>query len=165
MTGAPTATASTTAAATATTTAAEDPVLARIPAAARPETREGAEAFAAFFLESLNTAARTPDPTVLDGLFLRACETCVAMRDSVADLTRLGRKHTADSVRVKGTDPIVFTDQRRAVRVEIEQIAVDVTDKWGRTAYRTEAGTFSFAVTMVYRSGQWTVTKLQTIAS
>ncbi|HEX6055946.1 MAG TPA: hypothetical protein VFY98_09055, partial [Intrasporangium sp.] len=51
----------------ATTTSVEvDPVVARIPKAARPNTQAGAEAFAKFYYEQVAKAWMKPDPALLD---------------------------------------------------------------------------------------------------
>ena len=60
-----------------TPTRSVDPVIAKIPAAARTKTRKGAQAFARFFIESLNVGAARPDAAVLTGLFTSNCETCL----------------------------------------------------------------------------------------
>ncbi len=54
----------------ATTTSVEvDPVVARIPKAARPNTQAGAEAFAKFYYEQVAKAWMQADPSLLDGLY------------------------------------------------------------------------------------------------
>src|SRR6476620_5625355 len=88
---APSSTATTTAAPSPTTST--DPIIAKIPAPARPITKAGAEAFARFFIDSLNRGATKPDSGVLEGLFTPSCKTCSAMKASLKKLEVQGQRH------------------------------------------------------------------------
>lgn len=79
-------------------TEAEDPVLTKIPKEARPETPEGAEAFAAHFLTALSGAAQKADPTPLIGLTRDWCETCRAMITSIYALQKGGHHHAGETL-------------------------------------------------------------------
>jgi hypothetical protein len=38
-----------------------------------------------------------------------------------------------------------------------------VKERSGSTVYRTKAGRYAFAITLVFEDGHWVITKLQTI--
>jgi hypothetical protein len=152
--------------ATATGAASVDPVIARIPAAARPETKEGAKAYAAFFLASLNEASRVADATLLEGLFTPECKTCSAMHATVTELAKSKRRYASDTVRLLGVDPIVFNGDRRIMRARFDQVAVDILNGAGAPIDKTVAAPDSaFAISLRFTDGRWIVTKVQTIQS
>src|SRR6478609_6765870 len=74
----------TSAATTTTTTPAPspttsvNPVIAKIPANARPGTQAGAEAFSAFYMGQVNVAFTKGDPNALAGLASPSCKVCSA---------------------------------------------------------------------------------------
>ncbi len=148
-----------------TSTKAEDPVLAKIPKAARAETQKGAEAFAVFFLSSLNTAARNADPTVLEGLYSKECGTCQNMQATIKEFHVNGEHHDQDSLKILKVSTLVYAEEQKAVRVDVDQRPVNIVDKNGRVVQRTEAAKSAFAVTLKPTGSHWVVYKLQRVAS
>lgn len=61
-----------------------------VPPSAQAETPQGAAAFARFWFETLNAAARTGDTTELRAISRPDCETCGAFAKSIEDLYRPG---------------------------------------------------------------------------
>ncbi|GAA1987319.1 hypothetical protein GCM10009817_31080 [Terrabacter lapilli] len=154
---------STTSAAPSPTTST-DPVIAKIPPAARGETEAGGKAFAAFFLNSLDRAAMAADPSILDGLFDEGCKTCVAMVDSVAQLQKAGNHHSGPTLKVVQVTTDSFVTERRIVIAQVDQKAVDVVNKRGQRVDRTLAAKGAFAMTLRYARAHWTISRLQTVA-
>jgi len=141
-----------------------DPVIAKIPTAARAETESSGKAFAAFFLNSLNRAAMAADPSILEGLFDAGCKTCVAMADSVKSLQKAGNHHTGPTLKVLQVTTDSFVKERRVVIAKVDQRAVDVVDRNGKRVDRTLSAKGAFAMTLSYAPGHWTVSRLQTVA-
>ena len=145
-------------------TASVDPVIAKIPAAARHETEAGAVAFARYFFDSLNRAATAANPAMLDGLFESGCATCVAMSDSVSDLQRAGQHHSGPTIRILRVSTESFVPEKRVVVIDVDQAAVDVLNNTGKRVDRTLAAKGSFAMTLNFARNHWTVARLQTVA-
>ncbi|WP_147063780.1 DUF6318 family protein [Terrabacter aerolatus] len=143
-------------------TTSVDPVLARIPDAARARTAAGAQAFARFFIESLNAGASKPDSRVLAGLFAPSCETCQAMYKSLKILETKKQRHTGDSIRVSATSSLTFSTSAAQVLIDVEQKSVDVVDSKGATVRRTADGPGTFVMSISLNGGHWIATKLQT---
>ncbi|MHA3836602.1 DUF6318 family protein [Terrabacter sp. AAH1] len=150
---------------TPTPTATVDPVIAKIPAAARPETEQGAQAFSRHFFDSLNRSAVTADPSLLEDLFSPNCKTCVAMRDSVADLRTQGRHHAGPTIRILSVSTSSFVDEKRVILIGVDQRAVDVLNSSGKKVDRTLAARGTFAASLDFTDGHWVVSRLQTVAS
>jgi hypothetical protein len=140
-------------------------VLARIPAAARPETMKGAEAYATFFLQSVNRSAQDGDPSILDELYTQDCATCVAMRASVEDLRAQQRRHAGDTLVVRRASTLSFTKEKRTVQLDVDQRAVSILDAAGRSVGRTQAGSGAFVMTLSFVNGRWVANRLQTVSS
>ena len=137
-----------------------DPVLARIPAAARPETMEGAAEFAAFYLRQLNEASKAGDPAGLEGLAKPSCTMCKTFYDSVSALRAEGHRHAGDTLKVTSYETLSFVDERRTALVKVELFAVPIVDSTGRTADTTEADSGAFVATLAFE-GRWYISRLQ----
>ncbi|MEW1955282.1 DUF6318 family protein [Terrabacter sp. NPDC080008] len=139
-----------------------DPVTAKIPKAARAHTQEGAEAFARYFIDSLNRGATTPDAKALTGLFAPSCKTCAAMNDSLRKLESQGQRHAGPSLVVTRTSSLGTSASSSQVLIDVQQKAVAVVNTQGATLRKTASGPGTFVMTMSIQSGHWVATKLQT---
>jgi hypothetical protein len=126
---------------------------------------EGAEAFAAFFIDSLNSAARMADPGLLEGLYTRDCTTCIAMHESIQTLRTQQRRHAAATLIVRRSAALSFTDDQKTVQLDVDQRAVQILDKTGRGIDTTRAGSGAFVMTLEFGNGHWVASRLQTVAS
>lgn len=160
---APTPTPSSVAPTTSTQPSSEDPVVAKIPEAARPETREGAAAFARFYLEQLDLASRQGDPAPLEGLALDSCVMCRDFSQSVTRLKQEGRHHKGTTVEVVKAEPLQYTDSERTVLVDVNLHAVPIVDASGSSTGKTEADSGSFLATMKFQE-HWFLERLQVVA-
>ncbi|WP_460629556.1 DUF6318 family protein [Intrasporangium mesophilum] len=140
-----------------------DPVLARIPPAARAETERAAQLFAQYFFDTLNAAAMSADPALVDGLFGEQCKTCVAMQRSLRDLKASGQHHEKPTIRIVSVTTDSFVTERRVVLVAVDQASVAVLDRWGSGTSRTLADRGTFAMTLLYGHSHWVVARLQTV--
>ena len=157
----------TTAAPSTTTTSAApspttsvDPVIAKIPAAARPETREGSVAFAQYFLRQVNVAFTQAKPEALNGLFSESCVACNEFQSGATELKRGGLRHKGVSLTTTGANSNEYTPKVRSVALLLTQNSVPVVNAAGKTVRRTKAGSGTLLATLSFKD-HWVVTKLQ----
>jgi hypothetical protein len=144
------------------TTAPVDSVLARIPAAARPETREGAKAYVEFYFQTVNAAFVAADAKPLSGLATASCEMCAAFAAGVKDLQNSGQHYGGNLAVITSVSPMDFTRERRTVLVELTQKAVPVRDAKGKTVRTAPTADLRFVATVSYRD-RWSITRLQNV--
>lgn len=141
-----------------TTQAPVDPVVAKVPKAARANTQEGAEAFAKYFMEQVGIGYFKADPTVLDGLYVRACKTCVGFYEGIVSMRAEKRHHEKVSLIVGNARAYRFVqeDPKKIIGVPIEQKAVDIVDPKGVRVDSLEADEVWFVLTLKW-AGHWVV--------
>jgi hypothetical protein len=149
----------TTSASPATTTAPVDPVIAKIPKAARANDQDGAGAFAKFFMERVAESFVRADPTLIDGLYAKGCETCAAFRSTAAEFKKRGQHQAKPSFRIDETSIIRFLDSEsvRVVTVYLTQVEVDIVDATGAPVSKTVAGKADFTLSMRWDE-RWIIT-------
>lgn len=155
-----TGTSATATSATANPSTAIDPVLAKIPAAARLETQAGAEAFVAYYFAQLEEGSKTGDPEPLRGLASDDCMTCRAFESSLAALKAAGRHHDGTTVNVPSVDSLQFTDGERTVLVRLTLNSVPIVDSNGQKQGQTEADEGAFVATLDF-DDHWLISRLQ----
>jgi hypothetical protein len=143
-----------------TTQAPVDPVVAKIPKAARANTQEGAEAFGKYFIEQVALSGVKADPRLLDGLFIESCKACLAYRESAVALKSEGLHHKSPTLQVKRSSANVFSGDQVVISVEVLQRAVPVVNNSGATVRKTKANTGVFALSLSYE-GRWIVHQSQ----
>lgn len=141
------------------TTPAVDPVVAKIPKAARPKTLDGAEKFARFYIDQVNEAWGIPDPLQIDGLATSACKTCTAFSQTANDLKTNGEKHKSETLVVKSSSALTYQPSDIRIAVEVSQRAVDVITNGGKVIRTTEAGKGTFILALIYKK-RWLVADL-----
>lgn len=155
---APSSAATTTAAPSPTTSA--DPVIAKIPAAARSHSQGGAEAFARFYMEQVNQAFIKADPTSLDGFSASNCKTCSSFRQGAEDLRAKGHHHEGLSISVDGAPANSYTPQTAIIQLFVTQHSVPIVDRSGKKVEETKAGQGIFVATLNFDK-HWTVARIQ----
>lgn len=147
---------------TAAPTTSEDPVLAKIPKEARPETPEGAKAFVRFYFSELNSAFRHADPTMLAGLAIKDCIMCNAMLEGVKDVSAKRQHYSGDLISVQAVTVMDFVSANRTLLVQIRQNPVKVLDTQGKVVEAAPRGAGSYVATLAYgREGGWRISRLQ----
>jgi hypothetical protein len=142
---------------TGTAITAVDPALARIPPAARPNTRAGAEAFGRFFIEQVAQSGVEADPTLLDGLYAESCKTCGGLRAMADDLRRAGHHVEKPALRVKETDVASIARDAHLVTVGVHAGPFEIVDRGGsHVETRQEEDRFAFVLTMSFED-HWVV--------
>lgn len=132
------------------TTPAVDPVLAKIPKAARPKTIKGAEEFASFYVLQINKAFEMPDPREILVFAKPSCKACTAFVDSAATLKSEGQRHKSAALRVVSTSVVNFQPPKVRVAVSIKQVPVDVVDKSGKVVRTTQSDTGTLILDLSY---------------
>lgn len=137
-----------------------DPVIAKIPPTARPETLDGASAYAQFYFSQLNLAFRNGDPSALLGLSSRDCKTCEALRNGVTDVAKAGHHYGDDLTKVNYASATEFSSTARRVLVDLNQRAVPVLNESGRKVDETRSAKLAFVATLQFDK-RWIITRLQ----
>jgi hypothetical protein len=137
-----------------------DPVLAKIPAPARPETPDGSVAFAEFFVSQVNIGFTTANPHALDGLFSESCKACREFEKGAQELKKRGLRHNGTSLETAGANSNEYSSKVRSVAVLVTQNSVPVINEAGKSVRRTNAGSGTLLATLTFK-GHWIVTNLQ----
>jgi hypothetical protein len=137
-----------------------DPVIARIPKAARPNTQEGAEAFAKFFIEQMAETGVQASTTPIEDLFADSCKACLAVRDSATKLAADGARHERPALVVEGVSAYTFQADSVVIAVQATQRQVKVLDKLDSVIRITKPDKGTFALTLDY-DGHWVVLRSQ----
>ncbi|WP_141845950.1 DUF6318 family protein [Humibacillus xanthopallidus] len=141
-----------------------DPVIAKIPAAARPETIEGAAAFSKFYFDTLNEAFRKADPSVLKGLSSPSCAMCNSLAEGVSEVRAAGNHYGGDLAQINYATASEFTPSSRKVLVSLDQLSVPIVNSAGKTVDKTRAASLSFVATLTFDK-RWIVARLQKATS
>ena len=136
-----------------------DPVLARIPAAARPNTMAGAEAFARFFIEQVALSGVTADPELIAGLYQAACGTCANFAATGEYFRRTGQHHRTPSLTVTSSSANSFVPNDVHIAVWVILHAVEIVDSKGSPVGTTESGEGAFVLALRH-DGHWVVTSV-----
>lgn len=145
---------------TPTPTATVDPVIAKIPAAARKHTQSGSEAFAKYYIEQVNEAFVKGASRPLEGLASPSCKVCAALESSARELQAKRRHHKGLSIEVKSAQANRYDSQVTTVVILIEQHRVPVVDEQGRQVDETSSDTGAFLATMQFNN-KWYIERLQ----
>ncbi|HEY9497133.1 MAG TPA: DUF6318 family protein, partial [Intrasporangium sp.] len=146
----------------ATTTSVEvDPVVARIPKAARPNTQAGAEAFAKFYYEQVAKAWMKPDPALLDGLQRDGCKTCSAFRSTAEYLQKHGQRYASSPLTIKGTSVYAFIEGKKHIAVTVLANEAKIVDQKRHTVETVAAeGRQVFVLSLAF-DGHWVAIRSQ----
>ncbi|MGO4603146.1 DUF6318 family protein [Terrabacter sp. 2YAF2] len=140
-------------------TTSVDPVIAKIPANARPETQAGAAAFSEFYFEQLNRSFKDASPELLEGLFESSCKICVDLHKSASELKAASQHHDGDTLKVTFSSATIFNSRQRQVLVKLDQFAVPIVDSHGKRVDTTKAGSGAFVAVVTYKD-HWVITDL-----
>ena len=145
---------------TSATTAVEDPFLARIPKAARPNTQAGAEAFAKFFIEQVAASGVKADASLIDGLYTESCKTCLNFAATADALEADGQHHASPSLTITSATANTFTEDVKEIAVWVDAKVVHIVNRSGSPVDTTEAGRGAFVLRLAF-DWHWQVTRAQ----
>ncbi|MDC5699097.1 hypothetical protein OO014_17750 [Intrasporangium calvum] len=136
-----------------------DPVVARIPQAARADTQEGAEAFAKFFIEQVTDSFVEGDPDLLSGLFVDDCKTCINFRKTASYFESKGQHYAKRSFVTEHTSirRFLHDDPVKFVEVAGHEIEVDIVDRTGARLESTKPNDNISFVLAIEFDEHWTV--------
>ena len=130
-----------------------------VPADALPNTPQGAEAFARYFMTALNRGYTLPERGAVARLSTSTCKSCAGYEDFFAELVANQRR--------LDRQPFVFTDVMLvgdtavgavySVDVVVNQQAVRIIDSTGATHQTWTAKTGILVVDLVRTDGHWLV--------
>lgn len=141
-----------------------DPVIAKIPAAARPETMEGAAAYSQFYFAKLNEAFKTGDTSLLNSLSSSECKTCSALSNGAAEVAKAGHHYGGDLTKVNYATATEFSSTTRQVLIDLNQEAVPVLDSTNREVEKTRSAKLAFVATLKFEK-RWSIVRLQRASS
>lgn len=133
-----------------------------IPAAARANTIDGAEAFVRYYVQQVNKAARDSDPGLIDILTGPSCPGCKAVRDLIANHRDAGTRVLGDMWQVDQTITQTFDGKTAAVIVTITQRHLNIVDSQGLPVDSIVANHGDRLMTLTY-STHWQVDRLQAV--
>jgi hypothetical protein len=96
-----------------------------MPAEAREQTAEGAEAFTRYYVEIYNHAMRTLDTTYMRDLN-RGCDTCDELADQVDEVAAAGQQYEGGQTRILGSTPPYLKDDEAQLVFDIVQAPLSV---------------------------------------
>ncbi len=133
-----------------------------IPAAARKNTPEGAEAFVRYFFEQYNEAWTKPQVGLISSLSDPMCEFCAKAEDTSVTLSDRGDRYVQSPVSVRGTKWLAGAPEPEAyVFVDLLQNASDVVAKDGSVVHSDAMEPIPSNVAIAWGPGGWRVVAVE----
>ena len=140
------------------TSSSPAPIALPVPPEATPETPQGAEAFARYFLLVVGEAFKSADASRLKALSAPGCGGCDALISSVEGLREQGRKRVGGDYTVKTAAAPPVENGDVIVEVSYERAAAQVLDQQGQvTASAAPVPTTNAQMRLVRVDGAWRV--------
>jgi hypothetical protein len=135
---------------------------ARVPAAARAHTPQGAQAFAEFYMNQINKAWTTPDPAELQPFGRSSCRSCSNYVTTAKSLKKENHRYESAPAHIKGASYLPGgTANQIEVSVVSDKLAARIVDANGVTVETTGRGVFSFSLTLAWDGGHWSVEEIR----
>jgi hypothetical protein len=140
----------------------DDVARARIPAAARAHTPQGAEAFARFYLEQVNQAWMAPDPELIRPYALESCKTCANYIATAAWLVT-DRLHYDGVPATLGASALLATSGADVVTIQVAQAQkpARILRQDGTVDQQLSADASLLDVRLDWRGESWLVATIQ----
>jgi hypothetical protein len=143
-----------------TTQVPVDPVVARIPKAARAHTQEGAEAFGKYFIEQVAQSGVKADPTLIKGLFSASCRTCANFVATAQNFKDNGEHHAKPAMTVESSSANTYSPEKKEIAVWVRLGVVDILGKGGAQVGSTEKAYGAFVLSVTFDE-HWVVHSVQ----
>ncbi|GAB3085287.1 DUF6318 family protein [Pedococcus soli] len=134
-----------------------------VPPAAKKPSREGAEAFARFYFESVGDSYVSGNTDLIAVLADDSCEGCKGFVRAITDRTAKGQRTDKSSIEVR----LVQTTSGRAtdyvVEVAGEEVPVRVLNAKGQVVETSKPGVFTAVTSVTWRDGGWHIKKFEAI--
>jgi hypothetical protein len=131
-----------------------------LPPEATKHTEAGAMAFARYYWEQASQSLVTNDASVLKAMGSDECSECTAVEEISSKQEADGVHSNKASYDIKIVRRVEGSKDRFVVSVAGREVPVQKLDRTGKVLRSTQAGTFSWATTVEWRSG-WQVTNFQ----
>lgn len=110
-----------------------------LPPEATEDTEAGAEAFARYYVETLNAALREPASSELASLSEADCNVCVSYLSYVDELQESDESYSSDLFAIVGSEASKVGESEYNVLLQVQQNAFQVVDAQGQIAHAEEA--------------------------
>lgn len=131
-----------------------------IPAAAREDSIEGAQAFVTYFVGLANDSWTRPDPSLLIPLTDPACKTCAAFIQTARDYQAAGRRYVGTPFEISNAQGTYWQPGTATVHALGRQPAGAVVDSAGVTVQSVPAAEGGLVYRLAYDRG-WRVSSIK----
>ena len=128
-----------------------------IPAAARKNTPEGAEAFVRYFVNQSAQAWMEGDADLVESLSDADCESCAELAARADQLKQAGQHYAAAPITVTKVRALTGDESRINVAASIRQRRVDVVDEGGEVVSSDGADELRRTFLLYWKGDQWVV--------
>lgn len=141
-------------------------VVARMPAAARERTSEGAVAFVRYFMELTNEMKMHPRPGIIAPLSSAACKSCAGLEEVTQDLIAAKEHYRGPAVTIKevwGFSGDPGRDASYRVGVSVLQGGYPIVSAGGDVVQEVPASDHTFVVHLTWMANGWKADKLKVL--
>ncbi len=133
----------------------------KYPAAARKNTKAGAEAFAGYFWDWVNYSWATPRSGAITSLSdKKKCDQCMKLEDMAKILVKLDRRYSGAPFTIDSATRTKVLSNLALVRVEGSQNKVDVLAKDGAVLNSQAEGKIAWLMLLSWSGKRWDVQTL-----
>ncbi|MFC0358845.1 DUF6318 family protein [Kytococcus schroeteri] len=133
----------------------ETPAPPVMPAAAKENTAEGAEAFGIWYLKTLNHLYQHPKAGVLEEFSETSCGTCAQLESTVRESAAEGHRATSSPMKIRPTARVTpLGGKKWMVGVRFDQLKTDYVDESGAVVESVPRSRNSgFSMRLVFQDG------------
>jgi len=133
-----------------------------IPAAARKNTPEGAEAFVRFFVKQFNRAWTTPQPGLIASLSDRRCRFCANTESTSETLDSRDERYETPPLTLKGAQAFSGAPSGQIfVNAELVQNKAAVVDSAGGLVHQDVRKALPSNIVLLWSGDRWVVLELE----
>lgn len=136
------------------------PSASGIPAAAKVKSKAGAEAFARFYIDLINPAWMTPDPSLLEPFSSSSCASCLDLIRTATDLKSKGQRYDSKVVEIPAVTAVDIQGDTAKVKFTLRQLRSSVVDPSGAVVLTDPLQDFIRRLELQWEGGKWSVTDL-----
>ncbi|WP_367616051.1 DUF6318 family protein [Phycicoccus avicenniae] len=127
-----------------------------VPAAAREQTPEGAEAFASYYMDVLNQAMTSAEPDGPEALSADSCRFCGRALETVRQLSSDNQVYEEAPARLENLRPGGDAPQDQVfIRARLVQVGANVLDDDGEVVSTDQSGTAEVLVGVGWTDDGW----------